>query len=245
MRSPARNRIIGAARLILLALLLLPAPGWNAAADARQDNDGYVEIIPLGGLDFGTASQNAGHVYVHRTDAYVGKYKVRAKFMGGPPTVTISLFPPHSLAGPKGGAIPYYMQASFNATADDAASATDISGTSAQVTLMMHDGYEGSEPVYAGFVYVYGAVSVGYVPVGNYLGMATLQAEAEVSHNPCAAPTWSRFVRYFEGDVVTHEGGAWMADRMTRGNEPGKAHDWDPDSGKGKGRPWNLLAVCD
>ena len=197
---------------LLVVVLALATPGiaapHGAETDGTQGAGVFVEVIPLGALDFGTVAQNNGLLSLFRTDALIGKYKIRAKATLLPPIVTLSITPPPALMGPEGGSLPVILEAAFNPLSDRAATAVDISGTSANVLLMRIDGFDGHVPIYAGYLYVYGAVTIGHVPVGEYLGMGSIQAEIDAPDLPCAAPAYRSDRRYYAGSVVTF-GGAY------------------------------------
>ncbi len=230
----------------------------------------YIEVIALSDLDFGVVAKGSGNVSVDKTYPYVGMFKVQAALAlpaGILPEVDLTFVPPHALDGSE-HSIPYSMDASTNSNDDNPIASTATNGTTAQITLERDEGSENGLPVYSAYVYVFGSIDVGSVSSGDYAGSLTLNAEVVSAQPPaCLADTWDRRTRYHDGDIVTHDGAAWEADRFTIGNEPGNAHDWHDDDGDGDeghgrgnsntgddendsqgdpggGRPWDLVTIC-
>lgn len=222
LRTNLQRRLTAA---LFAAVLLTPG---MAAGQGSQ----FVEVISMADLDFGAVARHAGTVEVGKGYTYLGKFKVRARMvvpLGTYPEVDLTFTPSATLDGPSAG-VPYDMAASYNNQTDDPISSTSISGTTARIELRIDEGTENGIRVYSAYVYVYGAITVGSQPSDNYAGFVNLEATAVFTLPPeCFADAWERRQRYYPGDLVTHAGAAWAANRFTIGNEPGKAHDWEVD----------------
>lgn len=233
-----------------LIAVVFSLPCW------AQSNQ-YVEVLDLRELDFGTATSDVGDVIVDKGYAYIGKFKVRGKVAlpsGTYPEVNLTFIPTPFLDGSY-DQIPYEMAASTNSQADDPLASNVVSGRHAQITLQNYEGTEDGIDVYSAYVYVFGSISVLNHPSDDYFGSVRLEAELIPRLPPeCLADAWNRRTRYYEDDVVTHNGAAWRADRFTIGNEPDRAFDGDEDAPPseatgegepGEGRPWDFVAQCD
>jgi chitodextrinase len=238
MRTSWRSTPLRRWCLVLVALAIGLARGSAASAQSWA----FLDVLSETDLDFGLAPQGKGVIQRPRISADIAKFKIRGSLPAagtGQRVVTLTFYRPTNLSGPASGLVPFAMSGAYNSIADDANSATTFSGTTVDIPLRILEGYTGGVGTFSAYVYVYGNVTVGMVPVGMYAADITVVAEpvaqtGGTGTEGCSVG-WDPSVWYNNGDWVEYNGNGWRSLWWNAGNVPGSGGSTDP---------WEAMGPC-
>ena len=168
IRSTILTYLLGGFLLFLSAVL--PARGQTVRFNMEVQPELGVEVLQ--DLDFGTVVSNSGRQQIELGEVRMGVFKIKAL---ATQSAVLSLQKPDTLmGGQNGGHIPISIEAAYASEPRNYTNIQSFTNNQLRVTLGDGNGRAESPNWENGYVYIYGSITVGEVPQGDYSGTLVL-----------------------------------------------------------------------